>query len=70
MAARLRLDTNAQVLGRDSLFTGQYYENVRWPEFDVHPDGSRFLFVRLGRSDLRMVVALNWVAGLQRRGGE
>jgi len=69
MAARLRLEASAQVLGRDSLFSGPYYENVRWPEFDVSPDGNRFLFVRLGASDVRMVVALNWVAGLK-RGGE
>jgi serine/threonine-protein kinase len=54
------------VVRRDSLFSGPYYENVRWPEYDISPDGTRFAFVRLGTSGVRPVVVLNWVEELKR----
>ncbi|MGD8869388.1 MAG: hypothetical protein PVI01_17345, partial [Gemmatimonadales bacterium] len=70
LAAQLGLGEDARVLGRDSLFAGPYYENVRWPEFDVHPDGDRFVFVRVGRSTIRPVVVINWRDELARRNEE
>jgi Tol biopolymer transport system component len=68
MSASLRFDESAHILKRDSLFTGPYLENVRWPEFDIRPDGGAFVFVRVGQSTVRPVVVINWVAALERRG--
>jgi hypothetical protein len=67
LEAALELTGTVRVLSRDSLFSGPYLENVRWPEYDVHPNGEEFVFVRLGRSSLRPVVVLNWVEELKRR---
>jgi serine/threonine-protein kinase len=54
------------VVRRDSLFSGPYYENIRWPEYDINPDGTQFAFVRLGASGVRPVVVLNWFEELKR----
>jgi len=70
MAARVAAaDDRLRVVQRDSLFSGSYLANVRWPEYDVYPDGNRFVFVRLGQSDVRPVVVVNWLEELARRTG-
>jgi len=70
MSARLQLDDRPVVIGRDSLFSGPYYANVRWPEYDVMPDGDHFLMIREAGSTLQPVVVLGWVQDVIRRAGQ
>jgi hypothetical protein len=67
MQATLTFTDRVGVQRRDSLFSGPYLENIRWPEFHVHPDGDRFVFVKRGRNSLVPVVVLNWVEDLARQ---
>jgi serine/threonine-protein kinase len=67
MQATLTLGDRVGVTRRDSLFSGPYLENVRWPEYDIHPDGDRFVFIKLGRTAMMPVVVLNWVEDLARQ---
>jgi serine/threonine-protein kinase len=46
---------------RDSLFAGPYVPNPTHTNYDVHPDGNRFVMVRSSESERRVVVALNWL---------
>ncbi len=67
IAATLAMSEAAlTVVRRDSLFSGQYFENVRWPEYDITPDGEQFVFIKLGDSTVRPVVVLNWVEQAKR----
>jgi Tol biopolymer transport system component len=61
MSARLQLGATAAVTGRDSLFSGPYYTNVRWPEYDVAPDGEHFVMIQNNGTTQQPVVALGWV---------
>ena len=61
MSARLQLGATAAVTGRDSLFSGPYYTNVRWPEYDVAPDGEHFVMIQNNGTTQQPVVALSWV---------
>ena len=54
---------------RDSLFAGPYVPNPTHTNYDVHPDGNRFVMVRSSESERRVVVALNWLASLTRLTG-
>jgi serine/threonine-protein kinase len=67
IAATLALsETALTVVRRDSLFSGPYFENVRWPEYDLSPDGEQFVFIKLGDSTVRPVVVLNWIEQIER----
>jgi eukaryotic-like serine/threonine-protein kinase len=52
---------------RDSLFAGPYVPNPTHTNYDVHPDGNRFVMVRSSESERRVVVALNWLTLLSER---
>ena len=67
LQATLGLGDRVAVTRRDSLFSGPYLENIRWPEYHVHPDGNRFVFVKLGRMAMMPVVVLNWAQDLARQ---
>jgi serine/threonine-protein kinase len=54
---------------RDSLFTGSYVPNPTHTNYDVHPDGNRFVMVRSSESERRVVVALNWLGLLREPAG-
>jgi Tol biopolymer transport system component/tRNA A-37 threonylcarbamoyl transferase component Bud32 len=47
---------------RDTLFTGPYFQQPRWPEYDVSNDGSRFLMIRRGSARQEIVVITGWAA--------
>jgi Tol biopolymer transport system component len=67
IAATLTLsETALTVVRRDSLFSGPYFENVRWPEYDISHDGEQFVFIKLGDSTVRPVVVLNWIEQVER----
>jgi serine/threonine-protein kinase len=61
MAARLARDTTLRVAARELVVKGPFRE-----EFDVSPDGSRFLVVDAGASDRTLVVIPNWITELRR----
>ncbi len=46
---------------RDTLFTGSYFQQPRWPEYDVSADGQRFLMLKRGTAREELVVITNWV---------
>jgi len=45
---------------RDTLFTGPFYQQLRWPQYDVSRDGSRFLMIRRGNARQELVVITGW----------
>jgi serine/threonine-protein kinase len=60
-SARLQLGETAVVTRRDSLFDGAFYTNIRWPEYDVTPDGDHFVMIKRTGQAQEPVVALGWV---------
>jgi serine/threonine-protein kinase len=70
MSATLQLGDGALVQSRDSLFSGPYYTNIRWPEYDVMPDGDHFVMIREIGTTQQPVVVLGWVQDLIRRATE
>jgi len=65
VAATVHTEGGFVVQSRVDLFAGAY---MRWPfhaNYDIHPDGDRFVIVeRRGDSGTRVVVALDWAVGL------
>jgi serine/threonine-protein kinase len=70
VAAEVDPERQSPVLRRTDLFTGVYR---RWPfhaNYDVHPDGRRFVMIRgtgRGNDTREIIVAVNWLADLRRR---
>ncbi|TFG48953.1 MAG: serine/threonine-protein kinase, partial [Gemmatimonadales bacterium] len=52
---------------RDTLFTGPYYQQPRWPQYDVSSDGNRFLMIRRGSARQEVVVITEWAAHVVRQ---
>ncbi len=53
----------------DTLFTGLYVANANHTNYDVHPDGTRFVMVRMDDGERRARVVVNWAAELTRQRG-
>ena len=52
------------------LFAGLYFRNSEHADYDVTPDGQRFVMVQIGPADLvptKLNVVLNWFEELKRR---
>ena len=62
--AEITLNPTFGVGRRDSIFVGSHVPNPTHTNYDVHPDGSRFIMVRMGEGERRAVVVLNWAAEL------
>ena len=62
LAAALDTDSGLRVANRERLFAGPYIRNARWADYDVYPDGQRFIMVRQDQLSTEMVVLLNWPA--------
>jgi Tol biopolymer transport system component/tRNA A-37 threonylcarbamoyl transferase component Bud32 len=45
---------------RDTLFSGPFFQQPRWPEYDVSRDGTRFLMIRRGSARQEIVVITGW----------
>jgi hypothetical protein len=67
MAAPVDADETFHVGVRQQLFEGPYYRKMRWAQYDVHPDGERFVLIKTGGLSNRLVVVLNWFEELERR---
>ena len=53
----------------DTLFSGLYVPNANHTNYDVHPDGTRFVMVRMADGERRALVVVNWAAELVRKRG-
>ncbi len=49
------------------LFEGPYVPNPHHTNYDIHPDGDRFIMVRSAEGERQVVVVLNWTAELEGR---
>jgi len=71
LVARVEAGAEFRVLGRTVLFTSAY---ARWSfhaEYDIDPEGRRFVMVkRSSETSHRIVVVLNWFDELRRQVGE
>ena len=61
VAATLVRDPALRVVSRQMLFDGPYDR-----EFDVSPDGSRFLMIETRSSGISLIVIPNWLTELRR----
>ena len=61
IAATLARDPALRVVSRQTLVDGPYDR-----EFDVSPDGSRFLMIETVSSSISVVVISNWLTALRR----
>ncbi len=50
------------------LFEGPYVPNPMHTNYDIHPDGDRFVMVKSAEGERQVVVVLNWVSELEGRG--
>jgi Tol biopolymer transport system component/tRNA A-37 threonylcarbamoyl transferase component Bud32 len=70
VAATMETEDRPRVVARRDLFVGTY---SRWPfhrNYDVHPDGRRFVMIRpRDTRSQQLVLAENWAAALGNRGG-
>jgi hypothetical protein len=48
-----------------AVISGPYVPNPMHTNYDIHPDGQRFVMVRSGEGETRMIVALNWFEALR-----
>ena len=65
-AATLEFRPEPHVVGRERLFSTEPYALFGESSYDVHPDGRRFVMVRFGPRDSKLVVVLNWAAAFAR----
>ena len=65
-AATLEFRPEPHVVGRERLFSTEPYALFGESSYDVHPDGRRFVMVRFGPRDSKLVVVLNWAAEFAR----
>ncbi|MDH3495219.1 MAG: protein kinase [Gemmatimonadota bacterium] len=69
MSATIRTSPEFQVLSRTTLFDAASYEQASpHANYDVSPDGRRFVMVHQGELS-RIVVILNWIEEVRRRSG-
>jgi serine/threonine-protein kinase len=62
--------TPAFAVGRaEAVVRGPYVPNPMHTNYDVHPDGNRFVMVRSGEGETRMIVVLNWFEELKAKVG-
>jgi len=56
------------VSGRQQLFRGRYDRMSLYAQYDVHPDGQRFVMVRNEEVDVApVVIVANWFTELRER---
>ena len=64
IAARVALDPEPRVLDRTALFEG-YFHQYRWHrQYDVLPDGDRFLLISVPPTEGHVTFVRNWVVEL------
>ena len=68
MAAAVETDSQFRVTGNTKLFEGQYLSTASLQNYDVAPDGRRFLMIQETKESapLRINIMLNWFNELKR----
>jgi hypothetical protein len=67
MSVDIQSDPSPKLGRPQPLFrTEQYRRNVNLRNYDIHPDGKRFLFIRPERRSDQLHVVLNWFSELER----
>jgi serine/threonine-protein kinase len=70
MAAAVETTPDFRVRSREVLFEGPYAQWVYHSNYDIHPDGERFVMIKpIEQESARLVVVLNWFEELRRRAG-
>jgi serine/threonine-protein kinase len=60
----VQLGSSFRVLSRPrTLFEGRYYAYPWQREYDIHPDGDRFLIFQYEEEETELTVVVNWMAG-------
>ena len=71
IAAQVRSEAEFNIGARDVLFEGDYLASTYRVQYDVHPDGQRFLMIRTGDMSVEGIgtinVILNWFEELKER---
>ena len=67
VAARVQTAGTFSVLSREVLFEYPGTPFRLHTNYDVHPDGDRFVMVGVGEQPTELVVVLNWVEELRRQ---
>jgi Tol biopolymer transport system component len=57
------------VTSRHTLFSGNYELHAFHPNYDVTPDGKRFIMIKPGNEENQVVVVVNWIEELRQRLG-
>lgn len=66
MAVTLETEPQLRAARREALFEGSY-ARYRWhPQYDLHPDGDRFLMIDASGNEARIRVVLDWFSELRR----
>jgi hypothetical protein len=70
MVATVEMTPDFRVRSRAVLFEGPYTHWYYQSNYDVHPDGDRFVMIKaFGEESSRLVVVLNWSEELRQRSG-
>jgi len=69
MEATIITTPSLSVTGRRVLFSGPYASDIYHANYDVAPDGRRFVMVRPVQEARRLVMVVNWVQELRARMG-
>jgi hypothetical protein len=65
MVAAVETTPDFRVQSRDVLFEGPYIPRAYHSNYDVHPDGERFVMIKPAEEQSsRLVVVLNWFGEL------
>jgi serine/threonine-protein kinase len=64
MDATVRAGSTIAVLARDTVLEGDYENSVSHPNYDVAPDGARFLMLEPTSGGRQVVVVHGWVREL------
>jgi Tol biopolymer transport system component len=67
MAASISTGSGFAVRDRVKMFEGPYATNPIHANFDVSPDGKRFLMINPARSDAEVIVVHNWASEVRER---
>lgn len=67
MRAEVDVDPVFAIRGRSLLFDRPFVPNDFHTNFDIHPDGRRFVMIESAQAATEVVVVLNWIEELNRR---
>jgi len=70
ISVTVRTSTSFSASGPRVLFSGRYLSNNNHTNYDIEPDGRRFVVLKSGNEHADLVVVLNWFQELRQRVGK